>query len=171
MTLEGNAVGTYAIEAARRQFGAALDMLENAIVACPEPLWGGTNDWHAFWYLASHTLWWTDYYLAGDAAAFLPPAPFGMEEMDPAGVLPPRVHTRPELLEYLRHVRARLRAVFAELTDEGAARPCGYPRREGSVLELHLYNLRHVQHHAAQLNLLLRQAGHEPPRWVSRAAD
>lgn len=35
-----------------------------------------------------------------------------------------------------------------------------------SRAELHLYNLRHVQHGAAQLNLLLRQAGVVPPGWV-----
>ena len=32
--------------------------------------------------------------------------------------------------------------------------------------ELFLYNLRHVQHHAAQLNLILRQTIDRAPRWV-----
>ena len=36
------------------------------------------------------------------------------------------------------------------------------------MLEI-LYNMRHVQHHAAQLNLLLKQGGGESPGWVSRA--
>jgi uncharacterized damage-inducible protein DinB len=35
--------------------------------------------------------------------------------------------------------------------------------------ELLLYNLRHVQHHVGQLNLLIRQAGAEPAAWVMRA--
>ena len=34
--------------------------------------------------------------------------------------------------------------------------------------ELLLYNMRHVQHHAAQLNLLLRQTTNSAPRWVSK---
>jgi uncharacterized damage-inducible protein DinB len=34
------------------------------------------------------------------------------------------------------------------------------------AVELLLYNLRHVQHHTAQLNLLIRQAGGEPAPWV-----
>jgi uncharacterized damage-inducible protein DinB len=38
-----------------------------------------------------------------------------------------------------------------------------------SLFELLLYNMRHVQHHAVQLNLLLRQGGTVPPDWVSRA--
>jgi hypothetical protein len=31
-----------------------------------------------------------------------------------------------------------------------------------------LYNLRHVQHHAAQLNLILRQVTDSAPDWVGR---
>jgi hypothetical protein len=38
------------------------------------------------------------------------------------------------------------------------------------VGELVLYNLRHVQHHAAQLNLILRQVVDAAPGWVSKRA-
>jgi hypothetical protein len=34
-----------------------------------------------------------------------------------------------------------------------------------------LYNLRHVQHHAAQLNLILRQTVDAAPRWVGRTRE
>lgn len=37
------------------------------------------------------------------------------------------------------------------------------------VLGILLYNMRHVQHHAAQLNLLLRQNIHDAPSWVRHA--
>src|SRR5687767_7015822 len=37
-------------------------------------------------------------------------------------------------------------------------------------VEALLYNMRHVQHHAAQLNLLLRQATNSAPDWVARTA-
>jgi uncharacterized damage-inducible protein DinB len=37
-----------------------------------------------------------------------------------------------------------------------------------SVAELLLYNMRHVQHHAAQLNLILRQKIDSAPNWVSK---
>ena len=39
------------------------------------------------------------------------------------------------------------------------------------VLEILLYNMRHVQHHAAQLNLLLRQELDDAPDWVSRTEE
>ena len=40
-----------------------------------------------------------------------------------------------------------------------------------SVLEILLYNMRHVQHHAAQLNLLLRQETNHAPDYISQAED
>jgi len=39
------------------------------------------------------------------------------------------------------------------------------------VLEILLYNLKHVQHHAGQLNLLLRQETGEAANWVADAQD
>jgi hypothetical protein len=38
-----------------------------------------------------------------------------------------------------------------------------------SFAELLLDNMRHVQHHAAQLNLILRQKTDSAPRWVATA--
>jgi len=60
---------------------------------------------------------------------------------------------------------------FAALTEAEAAAPCGFERKTFSTLELLIYNLRHVQHHTAQLNLLLRQKTDSAPRWVGRAKD
>jgi len=40
-----------------------------------------------------------------------------------------------------------------------------------SVLEILFYNMRHVQHHAAQLNLILRQTINKAHDYVSMAAD
>jgi uncharacterized damage-inducible protein DinB len=34
------------------------------------------------------------------------------------------------------------------------------------MVELLLYNMRHVQHHTAQINLILRQIIDSAPRWV-----
>lgn len=149
------------------QFGAAIDMLENAVNACPDDLWGDQLREPQFWYLAYHTLFWLDFYLSDSADGFVPPAPFGLEEFDPAGVLPDRVYAKTELLGYLEHGRNKCRTVIETMTDERA----GARFRSGSVdmgvLELLLYNMRHVQHHAAQLNLILRQTIDSAPRWVA----
>ena len=149
------------------QFGAAIDMLENAIRACPDDLWGDRSRRPEFWYVASHTLFWLDYYLSESPEGFAPPAPFDLCELDPAGVMPDRVYAKEELLAYLEHGREKCRAVLAAFDEEAAhaERRCGSMR--GTLVESLIYNLRHVQHHAAQLNLLLRQHVDDAPRWVS----
>jgi len=151
-----------------RQFGAALDMLENAMQQCPEDLWSDRSQRPEFWYLVYHTLFWLDYYLAGSPEGFAPPAPFTLDELDPAGLMPERAYTKPELQRYLDHGRAKCRATIDALTDETARQRCGFARHDMSVFELLLYNLRHVQHHSAQLNLILRQKVDAAPAWVSR---
>ena len=40
-----------------------------------------------------------------------------------------------------------------------------------STLEILLYNLRHIQHHTAQLNMLLRNKLNAAPDWVSEAEE
>src|SRR5262245_54879177 len=95
------------------QFGAAIEALENAMAACPESVWGTGPTPQAFWYLAYHTLFWLDYYLAGTPEGFTPPAPFTLGELDPAGVYPDRIYTKAEVQKYLDHGRRKCRAMIA----------------------------------------------------------
>lgn len=154
-----------------QQFGAAIDMLENAMEACPGELWGDRSRQPEFWYLVYHTLFWLDFYLSDSAEEFAPPAPFTLDEMDPAGLLPERVYTKEELQAYLEHGRRKCRARIETLTEEQARRRFGFGRVDLSIGELLLYNLRHVQHHAGQLNLILRQTSDSAPRWVVQAKN
>jgi hypothetical protein len=159
-------------EAVWDQYGAAIDMLENAMEACPDVLWTepSRQPHLQFSYMAFHTLWWLDYYLADDPETFRPPAPFTMDELDPSGVYPSRPYTRDELRTYLAHGREKCRRAIASLTEQQAMQPNKFGKRGHSVLNLHLYNARHVQHHAAQLNLILRQVTDSAPRWVSHSS-
>jgi uncharacterized damage-inducible protein DinB len=152
-----------------QQFGAAIDMLENALLACPEKLWGDRSQKPEFWYTVYHTLFWLDFHLADSAEGFTPPAPFTLDELDPAGLLPERVYSKDELHNYLQHDRQKCRALIEALTDEKARQRRTFISREFSVLELLLYSMRHVQHDAAQLNLMLRQATDSVPPWVAKA--
>lgn len=155
-----------------QQFHAAIDMLGNAIEACPDAVWfdQGRN---AFWYLAFHTLFWVDLYLSEeDESRFHPPLPFGLTELDRTGILPERAYAKDELLAYLGHCRKKLNAVMARMTEAWAANPCPFSDdRKMSNGELLLYNMRHVQHHAAQLNTLLRQKTDSAPDWVSKGGQ
>jgi hypothetical protein len=160
-----------------QQFGAAIDMLKNAMHACPDPFWhvclwddpSDRPEYSQFWYLAYHTLFWLDFYLFGSREGFTPPAPFTLDELDPAGLLPDRPYSRDELQAYLNYGRCKCQATIDALTDDSAYRRCSFPWGELSFLELQLYNMRHVQEHAAQLNLFLGQKLVSAPGWVTRA--
>ncbi len=162
-----------------RQFGAAIDMLGNALVDCPDELWekriwgDQLDQWvetgfSAFWRLGYHALFWLDLYLTGAEEGFTPPAPFDLVEMDPNGV-PPRTYSRQELLDYLAYCRQKCQETLGALTIEQAYRLCRFPWGELPFAELQLYNLRHVQEHGSQLRLFLGQQAGQSARWVSKA--
>ena len=158
------------------QFGAAIDMLDNALQACPDELWqeplyheqGVDLEFAEFWYVAFHALFWLDFYLSETAVGFAPPAPFTLSEFE-AGLLPERVYTKDELQDYLRYGRNKCQIKLESLTNwmEPQRVRADWPKM--SVAELFLYNLRHVQEHAAQLSLFLGQRVGSAPGWVGKA--
>lgn len=153
-------------DAAARQLGAAATALENAIRACPPQVWGDRVGPHEFWYLAYHTIFWLDCYALPDANAYVPPAPFTLGEFDPDGVYPERPYTPDELLAYLARARANALGQLLALTPETAQLRWKFYTYDLSRLEAFLNVTRHMQHHVGQLQLLLRQGGAQPPRWV-----
>ncbi len=154
-----------------QQFGASIDMLENAVVACPDELWGDRARQPEFWRLVYHTLFYLDLYLSGSAGGFTPPAPFTLDETDPRELRPERAYTKGEMRAYLEHCRRKCREVLEVLTDERARARCVFGWIEMSFAGLLLYNMRHVQHHAAQLNLILRQETDSAPGWVASTRE
>jgi hypothetical protein len=152
-----------------QQIGAALDMLERAIVACPDNLWGDRSRRPEFWYLAFHTLFFADLCFFGRLDGFLPPPPFTLNELEEAGIVGP--YTKEEVLAYLEHTRRKGRAAVSALNEGRLRERCRFPWLDLSMHELMLYNMRHIQHHAAQLNLLLRQVTDSAPGWVKTAKD
>ena len=162
-----------------RQFGAAIDMLSDALRDCPDELWKNSlwedqpDQWvpagfSAFWYLGYHALFWLDLYLTGAEEGFAPPTPFDLVEMKPDEVLP-RTYTREELLGYLQYCRRKCQETIGALSNEHAYRLCRFSWGELPFVELQLYNLRHVQEHGAQLRMFLGQQTGKPTLWVSQA--
>ena len=153
-----------------KQFGAAIDMLDDAIRLCPDPLWT-TVVWKdaddvrhgQFWFIAYHTLFWLDLFLTGSREGFAPPPPFIR------GALPERPYTKDQVLAYLGSCRGRCQATIEALTPEKAQKRCVFEWMEPSFLELQLYSMRHVQEHAAQLNLVLGHHDVEGLDWVASA--
>jgi len=161
-----------------KQFGASIDMLKNAIMLWPEESWD-TN--RKFFYNAYHCLVFLDYYLTIPPDNFSSPLPFTIaapgDVIEDAidDVIPDRVYSKKELVDYLQLSREKCRKIIGALTEEKFKERWIEEQASGamnySVLEILLYNMRHVQHHAAQLNLFLRQAINNAPGWVARAED
>jgi hypothetical protein len=159
-----------------RQFGAAIDMLDNALSACPDELWqerlyterGLQPAFTEFWYIGYHALFWLDYYLSDSAEGFAPPAPFTLSEFE-GGVAPARVYTKAELQAYLAYGRDKCQIRIESQTELLVPQRVRTDWPEMSVAEMMLYNMRHVQDHAAQLSLFLAQRVGSGPGWVSKA--
>lgn len=169
-----------------KHFGASIDMLSNAIAACPDAYWHSNRK---FFYTAYHTTVFLDYYLTIPPNDFFPLLPYTltMAALIPAeaidDVVPDRMYSKEELVDYVKRCREKCRALITSLTPEklkeswiagqgtmnldlSGQAALGYP-----VLEILLYNMKHVQHHVAQLNLLLRGQTNNVPDYVSHVSD
>lgn len=152
-------------EAIQNQLGTRFDMLENAINMCPDEQWDRKI---SFWYNSNHCIFWTDYYLTTQPNKFEPPFPFTFSEFDPTGKKPNRTYTKAELFFYLEHCSQKANLLITSLTAESLKDCWVNDYKNFSLLEILLYNQRHIQHHSAQLNLLLRQANNKAPTWLNQ---
>ena len=151
------------------QYHAALETLRRTIEKCPAELWTSDACKNAFWRVVFHTLYFTDVYLCENEAAYRPWSGFGGEvrTFDPLSLknytgAPP---TQAELLGYLAHLsEVTPQRVDAVPLDA----PSGFSWNSLIRFELHIYNIRHIQHHAAQLSARLREKAGIEIDWVGK---
>lgn len=159
----------------KNQYHAALAMLRETIENCPEELWTSREHTNAFWQIAYHVLYFTHLYLQSDEAAF---EPWGQHQAnvqhedgipgpaEPESDLPlvPDPYTRAQVLEYWRFCDEMVDDAVDALDLQSQS--SGFYWYRLSKLEHQLVNLRHLQHHAAQLADRLRAAENFGTRWV-----
>ena len=166
-------------ESISSQFGASIDMLGNAIEACPDNYFQQNK---RFFYLAYHTIVFLDYYLTIPPGSFDPGLPFTVldpEQRPPDSIgdmIPDRIYTPTELLDYLSKIRQKFKQTVELLTEEQVQHQrFTEGNEEGDMdyhlLEILLYNLRHTQHHVGQLHLLMRQDLQQHLEWEFRGAS
>ena len=154
------------------QFEATLCTLDTCVDMCPENAWSLRIGRYPFNQVVFHALFFADYYLGIDPEA-LRPQPFHREH---AGIFddyeqledraPVGRYERAFIKEYLQHCRSKAaRVITAETADSLSAR-AAFQRRDHSRAELHVYNIRHLQHHAAQLSLRLRIDADQDVPWI-----
>jgi hypothetical protein len=164
--------------ALKSQYHAALAMFRDAAMQCPEAEWLDGKHRNAFWQIAYHTLFFTHLYLQPDESTFRPWARHqahvqqqdGIEgPADPGSILPvvPQPYSREDVLAYWEVCDAMvvdaLDALDLHRADSGFY---WYPM---SKLEHQFVNIRHIQHHAAQLADRVRAAADVGVRWVGQA--
>lgn len=157
-----------------RQFDSAYDMLEHSLQNCPDDLWQRSmwpvkdlpQEFSSFWQVAAHVMFWVDLFLSIDEKDFQPPAPFGLEELDPAGKLP-RVYTREELLGYLKYLRDKTLRIFLDDQAHDPTRLITARNFYFPYFEVQFESLRHLQEHIAQLALFLGQQAGISANWVA----
>lgn len=171
---EATDISPAAIVSMRNQILAALDMVGNAMAACPEQVWlqrmwavkDGPADASAFWYISYHALFWTDLYLDGTLEGFAPPQPFNLDELSADFIVPAPPYTKEQLATYLQHTRTKCISKINALTPVTASVQSGFRWLPCSYFEVQLYSMRHIQEHAAQLNMFLGQTNNLEARWV-----
>ena len=160
------------------QFGASIDMLINVISHTPEDYFLRNK---RFYYIAFHSAIFLDYYLTIPQKDFSQFLPFTFTEQEDRpqeaidDLVPDKIYSKEELVEFIKMSRSKCKSLIYSLTAETLndrfkegddPQDMDYP-----VLEILLYNLRHVQHHTAQLNMYIRQDSDMHMEWSFRAGD
>jgi hypothetical protein len=148
------------------QFGAALEMFAESIQTCPKEVWD-TNP--IFSFQAYHSLFFLDYYLTTQPVGFAPPDRFSYSEFDEDPQIV--IFSQESLLNYLAACKEKARNLIESLDEQLAEQRWVNESKtmDYSIFEILLYNLRHVQHHVGQFNLLLRQHIDDAPEWIEKS--
>jgi hypothetical protein len=167
-----------------KNFAAAIDMLGNAIDTSPDELWQKKNK---FFYMSFHTLIFLDYYATYPVKDFHPALAYTIPEESklPAeavdDVLPNELYSRQQVLAYLSSARKKCKQLVFIEPEYKLSEPwiekdeinmhglCPSIVENYTILEILFYNFRHIQHHVAQLNFILRQEINKAPEWVAQA--
>ncbi len=159
-------------ELIERQFEAALSTVELCIECCPAESWHGPVVNYKFCQATFHVLFFADLYLGQDVPA-LRQQRFHRENRELFGDYeeledrpPASLYRKDQLRPYVQHCFGKASDVIAAETAESFAAPSGFQWLPFSRAEVYVYNIRHIQHHAAQLSLRLRIDHDEDVPWV-----
>jgi hypothetical protein len=147
------------------QFEAALCMLNDCVRKCPPEHWGGKIANDTFRQIAYHTLFFVDLYFSPGEAAFQLRDCHKRGGDERSSTTPSTGLTKDETLDYVAICRQKTLETLASETAASLQGPSGFSWLPFTRGELHLYNLRHVQHHTGQLSAYLRRVVEDGERW------
>lgn len=140
------------------QFEAALCMVYHPVRICRTEHWEGKIAQSTFRQMAYHTLFFADLYLSPSESTF------ELRDVHSRGGEGRRPElsnglSQQETQEYADFCRQKAITIIAGETETSLAGPSGFSWRKTSRLEHHLYNIRHIQHHAGAFSAFLRRIG------------
>jgi len=152
------------------QYSASLKMLMDTIKKCPEYVWNNDTYESAYWRLVYHALYYTALYLSKNPDTFTPWSGhrddyenLGAIIHDNKPIIFEKIYTKEEMLAYAESIMAQCEIAVKETTP---GENSGFYWLSISRMEVHLYNIRHLQHHTGQLTERLHQAGIKGIKWV-----
>lgn len=154
------------------QLVTALETLRQSISRASVEVWAAEHIDTAVNQVVFHTLFYTDLYLGRGVAEFREqpyhrenPGLFqDYEEWEDR--TPTNFYEKTACSVYLDFCVGKVRSVLGAESEETLVGKSGFSWRKTSRVELHIYNLRHIQHHAAQLGLRHQLLGGEPFKWI-----
>lgn len=153
------------------QLLASLAMLQDAIHNCPDDLWDHPEYENKYWHIVYHALFFTHLYLSPSEDQFQAwkKAKQEYQFMGPVPWPPhytPKIeesYTKAELDEYLEMIKNE---ALNLINEDDLDADSGFDWLPFNRLELHLYIIRHIQHHTGQLVERLRSFGIKRNRWI-----
>lgn len=157
--------------ALHHQYEASIEMIRNALSACPDDQWTTEINGIPFWHIAYHIIFFLDLY-SGDSKelqeSFVCPS-FAEEGNFFLGERPSSIFTKVELVDYLNVAEQKSISIIKNLNAKQLTRPSAVEWKPGrTVFELLCENLRHMHHHIGQLHFILRVDSKSVPKWIDR---
>ncbi|PHN06004.1 DinB family protein [Flavilitoribacter nigricans] len=154
-------------QALKSQYHSALFTLEQTIRTCPPDLWTDPKYPNPYWQVAYHALHYAHLYLEQHLEDFQDWEKHREEHQwfSSEKMLTP--YTPEELLEYCRFCREKVDRAMENLDLDHPE--SGFSWYQMPKLEHQIVNIRHIQHHAAQLTDRLRSGHGLGTPWIQGA--
>jgi hypothetical protein len=156
-----------------RQIGAAFKMLENVINNANDTTWTSRLNNMPFWQICYHVLWYTDFYFHANQETFRPQS-FDMEGIKNYWIKPDsqmienQKHpiSKKDMLFYCNYGRQKAQQFIDGIDVTYFTTPSPFEWHGFPKIDIVDYNIRHLQHHIGQLDIILRREQDIGNPWI-----
>jgi len=144
-------------EVLTNQYKKCFEILCSVIKGYPEDLWKNDIDYkYPVWQIVYHALFYTNIYCSPSEDNIIPWSKeiddyqiFGKAPWPPYNeIVITRSYSKNDMLEFLKFIEENLKDYLLEMKPEEDCWPHWYNENQ---LEFHINNIRHIQHHTAEI--------------------